>query len=75
MLFFNDVDLFFIMNSRRELNAMQEEVDFLKEQNERTREALHDISTNEATLEKFAREEYFMKKPDEDIFIVKVVED
>lgn len=63
------------MNSSRELNAMQEEVEFLQEQNERTREALQDLSTNAATLEKFAREEYFMKKPAEDLYIVKVIED
>lgn len=70
MLFFNDVDLFFILNSRKELNAMKSEVSYLKEQNEITREALLDLNTNEETLEKFARETYFMKKPNEDLYIV-----
>lgn len=71
MFFFNDVDLFFIMRSKQELNAMQKEVKYLKEQNELTREQLHDLTTNKETLEKFARETYFMKKPNEDLFIVK----
>lgn len=71
MLFFNDVDLLFVMRSKQELNAMQNEVEYLKEQNELTREQLHDLTTNKETLEKFARETYFMKKPNEDLFIVK----
>ncbi|MCH2198081.1 MAG: septum formation initiator family protein [Flavobacteriales bacterium] len=70
MLFFNDVDLFFIMNSRQELNEMKREAEYLKAETERTREALHDLNTNSETLEKFAREEYFMKKPNEDLYIV-----
>ena len=32
--------------------------------------ALHDISTNAKTLEKFGRERYLMKKDNEDIFLV-----
>ncbi len=75
VLFFNDVDLFFIMKSRGELRDMKREMEYLERENELTREALYDLTTNDATLEKFAREEYFMKKPNEDIFVVRVLED
>lgn len=74
MAFFNDVDLFFFWKSKREAKSMREEISYLKEEIELTRESLHDISTNQETLEKFARETYFMKKPNEDIFIVRINE-
>lgn len=74
MSFFNDIDLFFILQSKRELSQMKQEVEYLKTENERTREALHDITTNAETLEKFARETYFMKRPTEDVFIVRVTD-
>ncbi len=31
---------------------------------------LHQLKTNEENLEEFAREQYYMKKKDEDIFII-----
>ncbi len=37
---------------------------------DKDRLALHDISTNAKTLEKFGRERYLMKKDNEDIFLV-----
>jgi cell division protein DivIC len=54
---------------------MKREMAYLEEQNELTAEALKDLTTNDATLEKFAREEYFMKKKNEDLYVVRVVED
>jgi cell division protein FtsB len=72
MAFFNDVDLFFIYESRKELNDMKEQVDYFTKENALTREALHDLSTNDKTLEKFAREQYFMKKPNEDLFVIRL---
>lgn len=72
MSFFNDIDLFFIMKSKRQLRAMEAEIAYLEKENDLTREALHDINTNAETLEKFARETYFMKRPNEDIYIVRI---
>jgi cell division protein FtsB len=72
MSFFNDIDLFFILKSKRELRGMEAEIAYLEKENKLTREALDDISTNAETLEKFARETYFMKRPNEDIYIVRI---
>lgn len=74
MSFFNDIDLFFIMKSKRELRAMEAEIAYLEKENSLVQEALHDINTNAETLEKFARETYFMKRPNEDIYIVRIKE-
>ncbi len=37
---------------------------------EEDRKKLHELKTDDQNLEKFAREQYRMKKPDEDLFIV-----
>lgn len=34
------------------------------------KERIHELKTNRENLEKFAREQYLMKKKDEDIFII-----
>ena len=37
---------------------------------ENDRNRLNELRTNNENLEKFAREQYLMKKPNEDIFII-----
>jgi cell division protein FtsB len=37
---------------------------------EEDRKKLHELKTDDQNLEKFAREQYRMKKPDEDLFII-----
>jgi cell division protein FtsB len=34
------------------------------------KQKLEDLKAGEEKLEKFAREQYFMSKPDEDVFVV-----
>ena len=36
---------------------------------ERDMKQLHDLKTDPGALEKIARERYFMKRPDEDVFV------
>ncbi|MCK7537792.1 MAG: hypothetical protein MZV63_45995 [Marinilabiliales bacterium] len=36
----------------------------------RTKRNLHELKTDNQNLEKFAREQYRMKKPDEDLYII-----
>jgi cell division protein FtsB len=69
--FFNDIDLFFIVQSRWELMNMRKEVKELRKQNQLAKEALNDISNNTASLEKFARETYYMKRDNEDVYVFK----
>lgn len=67
----DEIDLFFIIRSRLELRDLVNETEDLRIRNEEAREALHDLSTNTATLEKYAREQYFMKRANEDVFVFK----
>ncbi|MCT4628712.1 septum formation initiator family protein [Winogradskyella sp.] len=69
MLFFDAHSLLF----HHELNNDIEELEYQKEhyKNEiaKDNKAIKDLSTEEG-IERTARENYYMKKPDEDIFII-----
>ena len=69
--FINDIDLIFIMKSKSELNEMKEQLDYYEEQNQQTSESLAEITSDKNTLERFAREHYFMKRSNEDIFVIR----
>jgi len=49
---------------------LQEEKKFYREKIREDSTKLHQLKTNEENLEEFAREEYYMKKDNEDIFII-----
>jgi len=53
-----------------ELNYLEEEKDFY--QNELTKDSLtyHTLFHDKENIEKFARERFMMKKPNEDIFLI-----
>lgn len=55
----------------RKVSQLKDERDRLKEDIEQARRKMDELKSDKAALEKFAREEYLMKKPDEVIFIVK----
>jgi cell division protein FtsB len=69
--FFNDIDLFYIIRSRREVSALQAEVREMESRNIEAKQSLHDLTTNDESLEKFARENYYMKRQNEDVFVFK----
>jgi cell division protein FtsB len=69
--FFNDIDLFYIIESRREVSALRAEVERMKEENVQANQSLYDLSHNKSSLEKFARENYYMKRANEDVFVFK----
>lgn len=53
-----------------EIKELQEQTLHLKEEIEDCRYKLHELQSNENNLEQFAREQYLMKRPNEDIFII-----
>jgi len=53
----------------KELNSLEKDKAFFMEELNKTRQELNDLTTNPVTLEKFAREKYFMKKDNEEIFV------
>ncbi len=67
---FADYDLYTMLKLRHQLGQLQEQRDRYAEQIAVTREQLHEISSDQALLEKFAREKYLMKRDNEDIFVL-----
>ena len=52
-----------------ELDTLKEEKEYFEKAIKKTSKELYDLTENPATLEKFARENYFMKKENEEVFI------
>ena len=69
--FINDIDLPFIIQSSSELDELKSQLSYYEEENRKTAEDLEEITTNNNTLEKFARENYFMKRGNEDVFLIR----
>lgn len=69
MLFFDTNSLMIHLELRREINKLEKQQEFLREQIQQDRELIETLSDPEA-LEKFAREKYYLKKPEEEIFII-----
>jgi len=63
----NLVDRVRQMNRHEEL---QQEKQFYLQKINKDSVKLHQLKTNEENLEEFAREEYYMKKENEDIYII-----
>ena len=72
-LFLDDVDLFMIYGKQSRLNQLEEQkIDLAEKLHEI--EDMQRVLKNAYSLEKFAREERFFHKADEDIFVIEYVE-
>jgi cell division protein FtsB len=54
----------------KELRTLKKEKAFFQEEIEKDSTLYRDLFEDDENLEKFAREKYKMKKPDEDIFLI-----
>lgn len=54
----------------KELNRLRREREYYLDKIEVDRKKLNELKTDDDNLEKFAREQYHMKKPDEDLYII-----
>jgi cell division protein FtsB len=53
------------------IRSLEQEIKRYQKETEVNRKKLNDLRTDKEGLERFAREEYYMKKPGETIFIIK----
>lgn len=70
IIFFHNNDLVSQISSRVKLQQLKDEQNYYRDQIKETQAAIDDLTTNQASLEKFAREHHHMKKDDEDLFLV-----
>lgn len=71
MLFFDDRDVFTThFRHPHELNQLKESKAHYEREIVNTRNELTQLKSNASAIEKYARERYFMKRDNEDLFIV-----
>src|SRR5690349_4439856 len=70
VLFLDKNDLFTQMDRRKELRELQESKHYYSTQIASERKELEALKSNPATVEKYAREKYLMKRDNEEIFII-----
>jgi cell division protein FtsB len=71
ILFFDDQDIYTTyFKHRAELHKLEESRNYYLDQIKLTRSELELLKSDRSTLEKFAREKYWMKKDNEDLFIL-----
>jgi len=54
----------------KNLKKLKAEKEYYVQRIEEDKRKLHELKTSDRNLEKFAREQYRMKKPDEDLYII-----
>ena len=55
----------------REINQLRSKIEYYDQQNQENRQKLKELQSDNESLEKLAREQYQMVKPDEDLYIIK----
>ena len=70
MLFIDDNNLINQYHKHRELNALLGKKSFYMQQIRETNKEFAELNTNPVTQEKFAREHYWMKRDNEDVFVI-----
>jgi len=70
ILLFDSNNLIARYKEMKELHKLKTDREYYKNRIESDRQKLHELKTDNHNLEKFAREQYRMKKPDEDLYII-----
>ena len=70
MLYYDKNDIFVQLQKERELKELRQSQAFYEKEVGKLRNQLTELETNPEKLQTYARENLFMKKSNEDIFIV-----
>ena len=70
MLFFDDNDIISQVRLRLKLSEYESKKEYYQEKISEVKKEKEELLTNQASLEKFAREQYMMKKDNEDLFVI-----
>ena len=69
MLFFDANSFLIHRELNKEMDALEAEKEYYKNEIEKDKKAIQELSTDEG-IEKLAREKYYMKKDNEEIYII-----
>ena len=74
ILFFDKNDILTQMARGNELTSLKKSKEYYSEQIAQERKISEELQSNPATIEKYAREKYLMKRENEDLFIIQPIE-
>jgi cell division protein FtsB len=70
LTFFDSNDLYTQIKQTAKLNGLENEKEFYQERIKEVKADREELLSNDELLEKFARENYLMKKPEEDLYVI-----
>jgi len=70
LTFFDSNDLYTQLKQTAKLKGLEDEKEFYVEKIAEVKSDREELLSNDELLEKFARENYLMKKPTEDIYVI-----
>lgn len=70
MLFFDNNDIVSQVKLRMQLSEYRNKKEYYEQKIAEVTHEKQELLTNQQSLEKFAREQYMMKKDDEDLFVI-----
>ena len=70
VFFFDQHSIWERKEYKSRIEALTKEKEYFLNKIKKDKNRIHELKTNRENLEKFAREQYLMKKKDEDIFII-----
>lgn len=71
VLFLDENSLMRRMHLTTQERELKKEIKYYKDKIDKDAQKLEELHSSDENLEKFAREQYLMKQPDEEIFIIK----
>lgn len=70
VFFIGDSNIFNRLSNSLKINELNKQISYYREETQKDKEKLRELSSSNDNVEKFARENYLMRKPNEDVFIV-----
>ncbi len=70
MLFFDDYNMIFQWKKSQELSEIKVKKEYYEKEIKQVNQDRKDLFSNSDNMERYARENYLMKREDEDIFII-----
>jgi cell division protein DivIC len=70
VLFFDQNNLMDRFEAMSKLKQLKKDKEYFIQKIDEDTKRMNELKTNNENLEKFAREQYLMKKPNEDVFII-----
>ena len=68
--FFDSYSILSVLGSRRRVHALRTQREYYTKRIAAERQRLHELRTDRENLEKFARESYYISRPNEDVYVV-----